>query len=273
MGESMNAGGQRPDRRAASGKTSSGRSGKTAPGRRTSGGAAGGRASLRRGRGRKARKRQKRLLRILLLAAAVIAVAAAGIIIYKVGRIVSDAVGPEDYTVSTAEFRKDGSIRVTSVESFEQAYYDADELAQEIRSSVEAYNEKKGDTGIREESFEAADGSAKAVLIYTSADDYENFNETTLFMGTVQEAENAGFDFESIMQAVSNEDSSRILTQATLDQLLSNETIILTEQMDVVLPKKEKFLYATPNLGVTDFQHAAAIDTISDEKPAIIILQ
>lgn len=270
--------GRRSGGRPASGKTSKSGSGKS----RSSG--SGRRAAPRPSEKRKStnaklakkrrtKKREKRVLLAVILILIILAVIAAGIVIVRIGRVVSDAVGPEDYQTSTAEFRKDGSIRVTSVEALDQEYYDSDELSKDIQDSVKSYNVKKGSTGVTEESFSVTGESAKVVLIYESADDYEDFNDTTLFMGTVQEAESAGFDFESIMQAVSNEDSSRILTKATLDQLLSNQVIILTEKMDVVLPKKEKFLYATANLGVTDFQHATAIDTISDEKPAIIILQ
>ncbi len=87
----------------------------------------------------------------------------------------------------------------------------------------------------------------------------------------MQEAQADGYDFESIMSAVSHADSSRILNQATLDQLSENEVIILTEQVNVVMPRG--ILYATPNLGVTDETHATAIDTISREKPAIVILK
>lgn len=218
---------------------------------------------------RRSGRRKRRFARIVVTAAVILI--AVGIIAGI--RAVTRALGPEDYDAPTAEFRRNGSIRVTSIESFDQTYYDQNELADSIRSAVSEYNSANGENSVKEESFDVADGNAKVVLIYKSAEDYQNFNNTALFTGTVQDAEEAGYDFESIMQAVSNQDSSTILTQATLDQLLSNHTIILTEQVNVVLPRRWEILYATPNLGVTDFQHATAIDTISDEKPAIVILK
>lgn len=219
-------------------------------------------------RKRNARRKKHRILAGLILAAAAVIVIA-GLAVHAF----RDAFGPEDYDAPTAEFRKNGSIRVTSVETFSEDYYSSDELASTISGAVRDYNSANGDGSVKEESFSVENGNAKVVLIYRSAADYQSFNNTTLFRGTVQEAEDSGFDFESIMEAVSNEDSTKILTQATLDQLLANQTIILTEQVNVVLPRRWSILYATPNLGVTDFQHAAAIDTISDEKPAIIILK
>lgn len=214
------------------------------------------------------RKKQKeRAARLAVyLAAAVIAVG-----VFLAVRAVTRALGPEEYTASTAEFRKNGSIRITTVESFAEDYYDADELKKTIRDAVASYNEKNGSGSVAEKSFKVEDQTAVLVLDYASAEDYSGFNDTSLFIGTVQEAQADGYDFESIMSAVSHADSSRILNQATLDQLSENEVIILTEQVNVVMPRG--ILYATPNLGVTDETHATAIDTISREKPAIVILK
>ena len=203
--------------------------------------------------------------------AVTLAAAAAVIGIVCAVRAVTKALGPEDYDVSTIEFCRNGSVRVTTVEDFAQDYYDASELKKMIREEIASYNETNGAGSVKQSEYSVTDGKAKAVLTYQSVSDYQSFNHTTMFVGTVQEAEDQGFDFESIMSAVSRADSSRILNQATLDQLDSNEVIILTEQANVVTAGG--ILYATPNLGVTDETHASAIDTISAESPAIIILK
>lgn len=216
-------------------------------------------------RHRKKQKEQAAKLAVLF-AAAVIATG-----VFLAVRAVTKTFGPEEYTASTAEFRRNGSIRITTVESFAEDYYDADELKKTIRNAVASYNDKNGSGRVKEKSFRVADQTAVLVLDYESAEDYSGFNDATLFIGTVGEAQADGYDFESIMSAVSHADSSRILNQATLDQLAENEVIILTEQVNVVMPRG--ILYATPNLGVTDETHATAIDTISREKPAIVILK
>lgn len=213
------------------------------------------------------KKQQKQTTRFAVyFAAAVIAVG-----VFLAVRAVTKTFGPEEYTASTAEFHRNGGIRITTVESFAEDYYDADELKKTIRDAVASYNEKNGNGRVKEKSFQVADQTAVLVLDYASAEDYSGFNDTPLFVGTVGEAQTDGYDFESIMSAVSHADSSRILNQATLDQLAENEVIILTEQVNVVMPRG--ILYATPNLGVTDETHATAIDTISREKPAIVILK
>lgn len=195
-----------------------------------------------------------------------IAVAAivAGIILAVFAVTSSDST--TQYTESTAEFRSDGSIVVTSVESFEEDYYDEEELRDMVDEAVDSYG-----SGVKKLSLSIENGVAILEMKYDSAEDYVGFNDTDLFIGTVEEAENAGYDFQSIMSAVSQEDTSKILNEATLDQLLENEVIILCEEVNIATD--EGILYATSNLGVTDETHASVIDTISEEMPAIIILK
>ena len=213
------------------------------------------------------RKQKEQAVKLAVVLAA--AVIVAGLLLAV--RAVTRALGPEDYAESTAEFCRNGSIRITSVESFAEDYYDANELKKTVRDAVDAYNAENGSRSVVQNSLQVKDQMAKLVLTYKSAEDYRSFNDTDLFVGTVKDAEDSGYDFESIMSAVSHADSSRILNQATLDQLLENEVIILSEQVNVVTPRG--ILYATPNLGVTDETHASPVDVISKDEPAIVILK
>ncbi len=240
-------------------KGTSGTTGKKSP--RRSSGARSGKSFKRKLRYYKRKLRQAAVL------AAGLAVAA-GVLLAV--RAVTRGLGPEEQTSSAIEFRRNGSIVVTSVETLDQDYYDEAELKKTIRDAVSAYNEANGG-GVKQNSFSVTDSTARLVMTYDSAEDYERFNDTTLYVGTVQGARDEGYDFASIMSSVSNADSSKILNEATLEQLPDNGAIILTEQADVVTNKD--ILYATPNLGVTDATHASAIGTISSESPAIIILK
>lgn len=206
-----------------------------------------------------------RRISVVLAALLILAALASGL------RALTKALGPEDYDTSTVEFRANGSIRVTSVESFEEDYYDAAELKNEIKTAVSDYNDSNGTGSVKQSDFSVENETAKVVLTYQSAEDYRSFNGMDLFMGTVQEAQDEGYDFESILSAVSQEDSSRILNQDTLEELAGNDAIILTEQANVVVSRE--ILYVTPNLEVTKQTEAAAVDTISADSPAIIILR
>lgn len=211
--------------------------------------------------GRGHRRKEKRRNRMILIIAAVLVVFALVLAFIAV----TDTIGSTDYTASTIEFLRNGKVRVTSVEAFDQDYYDAEELEETISEAIAEYGD-----GVSQEYLDVSDGTAKLVLTYDSAEDYVAFNSVDLFTGTVAEAEEAGYDFQSIMSAVSQEDTSKILTEATLDQLSDNVVIILFEQADIVT--YQDMLYATSNLGVTDSTHATAIDTISEDTPAIVIL-
>lgn len=215
---------------------------------------------------KKFRYYRKKLRQAAVLAAG-LAVAAG---VFLAMRAVTKGLGPEEQTSSAIEFRRNGSIVVTSVEALDQDYYDASELKKTIRDAVSTYNEANGG-GVKQSSFSVTENTARLVMTYDSAEDYESFNDTTLYVGTVQGAMDEGVDFASIMSSVSNADSSKILNEAALEQLTDNGVIIMTEQANVVTNKD--ILYATPNLGVTDATHASAIGTINSESPAIIILK
>ncbi len=251
--------GRKPAAKNTARKGTTGTAGKKTP--RRSSGARSGRSA------RKTLRYYKKKLRQAAVLAAGLAIAA-GVLLAV--RAVTKGLGPEEQEASAIEFRRNGSIVVTSVEALDQDYYDASELKKTIRDAVSAYNDENGG-GVKQTSFSVTENTAHLVMTYDSAEDYERFNDTTLYVGTVQGARDEGFDFASIMSSVSNADSSKILNEATLEQLLTNDVIILTEQANVVTAKG--ILYATPNLGVTDETHASAIGTISSESPAIIILK
>ena len=249
----------RGKRASSSGK---GRSGGSGSNRNRSGGSGqSGHSGQSAAQRRRKKEREARKRRIVLIAA--VAAIALGIILAV--RAVLTGTSSTDFTSSTAEFFRDGSIRITSIESFDQEYYDEEELREAISQALEAYGK-----GVSRDSLNISDTEARLVLTYESAEDYVAFNDMDLFIGTVSEAQEAGYDFQSIMSAVSQEDTSKILNQATLDQLPDNEVIILCEEVDVVTWKG--ILYATPNLGVTDKTHASVVDSIDEDTPAIIIL-
>lgn len=252
--------GRKPAAKNTARKGTTGTAGKKTP--RRSPGARSGKSSYK----KKLRYYKKKLRQAAVLAAGL--AIAAGVLLAV--RAVTKGLGPEEQEASAIEFRRNGTIVVTSVEALDQDYYDASELKKTIRDAVSAYNDANGG-GVKQTSFSVTENTAHLVMTYDSAEDYEGFNDTTLYVGTVQGARDEGFDFASIMSSVSNADSSKILNEATLEQLLTNDVIILTEQANVVTAKG--ILYATPNLGVTDQTHASAIGTISSESPAIIILK
>lgn len=87
----------------------------------------------------------------------------------------------------TLEIKKDGSIVETIRESFEEEYYNIEELESYIASAVAAYNEDFEDAHIEMDKCSLKGKIAQAVLTYDSMDDYIGFNDMELFVGKLSE--------------------------------------------------------------------------------------
>ena len=82
------------------------------------------------------------------------------------------------------------------VEAFDKPYYNGDELKGFIEGELSLYNSEVGSSAILLNKFEVTNEAAKVFLQYASYEDYKNFNEVEFFVGTVEEALEAGYDFD-----------------------------------------------------------------------------
>jgi hypothetical protein len=133
------------------------------------------------------------------------------------------ACGSKDETVetttsgSTITINKDGSISNYIVEEFGESYYDEDSLKSMIEDSIFEYVNKSSDSNIDKPSLKScsvADGFAKVTIDYESYKAYAGFNGEDLFVGTVAEANMAGYDLNISLKDAS--DSSVTISKPEL---------------------------------------------------------
>ena len=63
-------------------------------------------------------------------------------------------------------FEKNGSVTVTSVESFDQDYYSSAELSDMADSEISAYNASNGSDAVRKKKLAVKDGHAELICVY-----------------------------------------------------------------------------------------------------------
>ena len=90
---------------------------------------------------------------------------------------------------STIAVDKKGKITDTIVEEFDKDFYDSEELQGEIESELAEYNKNYATDHITMKKFEVKDGTATLQLVFDGSEYYEDYTETTLFNGTVAEAQ------------------------------------------------------------------------------------
>lgn len=105
------------------------------------------------------------------------------------------ACGSAGITANTLELKKDGSIIEYTVEDFSASYYDADELKSFVDAEVDAYLAENDGT-IRVSRNEVEDQTAYLTVRYDSAQTYTDFNGTECFVGSIVQAQAAGYDFD-----------------------------------------------------------------------------
>ena len=138
----------------------------------------------------KARKRQKMKLMITgILAVVLIVICAAAI-------FVLGCFGTTAAKENSVYILEDGSIISTNIEAFDETDYSEKELKTFMKETIHNYNQKEGMNLVKQKSFQLKNGSATSVLQYENADVFEDFFGTELFVGTVEDAMEAGYSFD-----------------------------------------------------------------------------
>lgn len=131
---------------------------------------------------------------------------------------------------NTLYIKSDGSVAEASFELFDKDYYDAAELESFVKSEVREYNYRNVKEAIAVDRVEVLDRVAAAYLNYQSLKDYIAFNELEMFAGTVKEAMDAGYDFETEFINYAKGEKAGILD---VTETSTNKILILDAGLDV----------------------------------------
>ena len=137
---------------------------------------------------------------------------------------------------------KEQNIRQVIVESFDQSYYNADELKSQIEARISAGGQEEPIAVL--DKFELSEEKLLRVeLTYEKDDDYVAFNGTELFAGTVSEAQAAGYQIDSL----SGTDGT-VLSLGMLSSVSDKHIVVFEEPMAVVVPGKILYYSASVTL-------------------------
>lgn len=147
------------------------------------------------------------------------------------------------YNATTLVVNSDGTFMEVVVETFDKEYYDASEMENFVRNEIREYNLRKVSTQILLEEVEVEDEIAKVTISYKTDEDYREFNEDTLFVGTVREAMEEGYSFDKTFTEYGKTDA---ISVADVTEN-GNYGIVITQQSsNIVVPNK--ILYISENV-------------------------
>ena len=161
---------------------------------------------------------------------------------------------------------KEGAVRTRIRESFEQSYYDKDELQQTILAQVADYNRTAGEDRVSVEKVEVEDGMAVVLMTYAKAADYASFNQVVFFQGTAAEAERAGFDLNVVLSSV--KDGNETVGKSDILAMEGVNLLITDEREGIGLDGKA--LYVSDHVTVS--QNARELSMAGEEKKLIYII-
>ena len=107
---------------------------------------------------------------------------------------------------------------------------------------------------------------------YDGVDTYQNYNQTTLFYGTVAQARQAGFQFDSLNQVLFSADGKESMVSSKLGESDKDDkhVVILTESTLVYCPYK--VAYASENAIIKEDGSVDTTAVLPEEYPVIILL-
>ena len=108
-----------------------------------------------------------------------------------------------EVTETTIEVKKNGQVVHTIIEDFSESYYNLDELESTIQQACDTYNASAGkEAVVLKAAKENDDHTVTVVMQYADASAYSAFNKLALFVGTVKDAFNAGYDLNVTLSSL-----------------------------------------------------------------------
>lgn len=167
-------------------------------------------------------------------------------------------------------FDKNGSVTVTSVESFDRDYYSSTELSDMADREIDAYNASNGTDAVKKKKLAVKDGRAELVCVYRTAEDYCRFNEESLYYGTVGGASMSNVDLTPLLGQKELPRGQNALTSEDLDRMENDPMVVLFGPARIRTDRRIR--YCTGNVQPEDNRNAVISDTASESNPALIIL-
>ena len=164
---------------------------------------------------------------------------------------------------TTISIEKDGSIIQTVIEDFPMDYYDIDELKDMNQSEVDEYNQNVSKETVEIKNMESDGNTVKVVMEYKNADAYYDLNGSPIYFGTIEEAQQAGYDLNITLNSLKDDSS---ITKDELMEMGDKHIVILNENVN--LETFGTILYASD--GVTCKKNKKLATVSGDGKSYIV---
>lgn len=169
----------------------------------------------------------------------------------------------------SVSIQKDGSISVSITESFDKSYYDKDELQKKILTEAADYNRQTGTGSITVNKVSVEKDMALVEMSYGKAEDYAAFNDSVFFVGTPAQAEEKGYDLNTVLSGTKDAMETVGITDI---RTMSEYTILITGGKEPVT-LNGKAAYVSSNVTVSKNLKKVSFDKASEELAFVLYKQ
>lgn len=149
----------------------------------------------------------------------------------------------EDRT--TLHVKEGGKVVENVTEEFDKDYYDEKELEDFVDGQVEDYIDETGEKNVKSSGFSVEDGKAYMTLKFNNAEVYSDFNDETLYAGTVVQAVADGYELAEDFYPVKDKKVKKTATDKNIEGSDSYKVVVTSENLDVEVPGKVAFVSRT----------------------------
>ncbi len=138
---------------------------------------------------------------------------------------------------NTVYILNNGKVVSNSIESFDENVYSKKELKSYIKEVIDVYREENGNV-VKQKSLKVKRGEATLVMEYASAEEYEKFEGTEIFVGSVSDALEEGYTFEVDFANVTDGK----IVPGTLEEFADDpayQVVIIKANVDVCLKDRQ----------------------------------
>ncbi len=159
----------------------------------------------------------------------------------------------------TVYIQKKGTVVGAAIADFDKDYYEEGELKSFVEEKVQEYQGGHGKNSVAIDNFSVEKGVAKLYMKYADCENYQEFNDVTLFSGTVPQALAAGFDFNTKFTEIKDGKAAGSVENKTIVDT-DYKVVVLSEKVDVKVDGT--ILYMSSN-----YTTVKAKDTVSIQLP------
>lgn len=144
--------------------------------------------------------------------------------------------GTPDVSTNTIIVDNKGKVTEALVEDFDKDYYSAEELEAFVDEQIAEYETTHEAGSVKMSGLTVEEGTARMIMKYTSATAYADFHQAAFYVGTVVDAQTAGYKFDTTFYAVTDGAAATTATEGTAVAAGEGNVLVIQDYIDVQVP-------------------------------------